>query len=61
MSQDCYCGEVLELDRCEWAKYCFSDCEELINIYKCEKCGRTFSKRDGNFELEEYDWHEEGW
>ena len=51
----CYCGEELRCERNEWAKYGMSDCEELIDIYKCESCGRMFSKREGNFELQEYE------
>lgn len=50
---ECNCGNELELERCEWAKYCFSDCEEVISIYKCNVCNKEFSKRGGNFDLEE--------
>ena len=50
---DCDCGNELEYFGNEWAKYCMSDCEEIIDIYECEKCNKMYSKREGNFELEE--------
>ncbi len=54
MNEICSCGNELEFDRCEYAKYCMSDCEELIDIYICSNCDKEYSKREGNFELEEY-------
>jgi len=50
----CYCGETLEWIDSEWAKYCMSDSEEIVDIYKCPVCGRKFSKREGNFDLDLY-------
>jgi hypothetical protein len=48
-----YCGEEMELDRCDYAKYGMSDCEEIVSIYECKTCNKWFTKREGNFELEE--------
>jgi len=53
MSYDCNCGNELEYFGAEWAKYCFSDSEEIISIYECKECKKQYSKREGNFELEE--------
>ena len=47
-------NEEMEFDT-EWAKFCFSDDEEIISVYTCLKCGRKYYKRDGNFTLEDYD------
>lgn len=52
MEKTCDCGEILEFVDCEWAKYTFSDCEELVSIYGCRKCKRMFTQRDGNFDME---------
>ena len=49
----CNCGNTLEYFDNEWAKYNFSDSEEIVSIYKCEKCGKRYTKREGNFDLEE--------
>jgi len=48
----CDCGNELEYFDNEWAKYNFSDDEEIVSIYKCEKCGNKYTKREGNFGLE---------
>jgi hypothetical protein len=53
--ETCECGNELEYFGNEWAKYCMSDCEEIIDIYECGKCKRMYDKREGNFELEERD------
>ena len=53
MENCCYCNCELEYIGNEWAKYNFSDSEEIISIYKCDKCKRKYNKREGNFELEE--------
>ena len=49
----CDCGTILEFFDSEWAKYPYSDGEEIITIYVCPKCKRKWSKREGNFPLEE--------
>jgi len=48
-----YCGDMLEYFATEWAKYCMCDDEELVSIYECKKCKKKYTKRDGNFGLEE--------
>jgi len=54
MNEYCsYCGKELEYVDNEWAKYNFSDCEEIVSIYECIFCKKRFTKRDGNFNLEE--------
>ena len=46
------CGWLLDYVDSEWAKYNFSDSEEIISIYECSNCKRKYNKREGNFELE---------
>lgn len=53
MNEYCDCGNELECYDNEWARYNFSDSEEIVSLYKCDKCGRTYRKREGNFSLEE--------
>jgi len=48
----CDCGEMLEYFENEWTRYGDSYDEEIVDIYKCEKCGNKYTKREGNFDLE---------
>lgn len=40
------CGELMEYDRAEWARYDTQIGEELVSIYKCTKCNEEKSVRD---------------
>lgn len=52
-----YCGGILEYIDSEWAKYNFSDSEEIVSVYGCKSCRKKWNKREGNFELDgEDDW-----
>jgi hypothetical protein len=50
-----YCGEMLEYFDNAWTKYGDSYEEEIIDLYECKKCDKMFSKRDRDWDLEEYD------
>lgn len=40
------CGKyTMDFLDTEWAKYTFSDCEELVSIYKCSECGNEMTIR----------------
>ena len=53
MNETCgYCGKELEFIDCEWAKYNFADCEEIVSVYGCKACNKKYTQREGNFRLE---------
>jgi len=40
------CGKyTMEYDRNEWAKYNFSDGEEIVDIYRCTSCNNEMTIR----------------
>lgn len=49
------CCEEMEFARCEWAKYMMSDSEELVSIYRCDKCASERTIRDDPPECDELD------
>tara|TARA_R110000824_G_scaffold218435_2_gene405047 strand:+ start:3095 stop:3265 length:171 start_codon:yes stop_codon:yes gene_type:complete len=53
------CGIELDYETNEYAKYGGSDCEEIISIYSCSSCKKWYSKRDGNFDLEDAEYYRE--
>jgi hypothetical protein len=50
--EECDCGCELDLLRCDLVKYGMQDCEEMVGIYECSECKRTYTQREGDYDLE---------